>query len=262
MQIDWITVVAQLLNFAVLVALLRRFLYGPIVDTIDRREQSIAERAEAAEMTQAEAMAAAERLEAERRALAASRTTALDEARREAGALREQLLDQGRQEIAETRERWRAELRREEESFLVQLRQEMAQQVGRLGRRVLQDLAGREFETAIVDSFLRQLDRLEEPTVSSIRPATSDEIATVHLSFEPEAALRDRITRGVRHRFGDEVEVRLQRAPELLCGIALHINGRKLAWSVDQYLAEVEESVTNLLAEVAAPAATGQHAGS
>ncbi len=254
MQIDWVTVVAQLLNFAVLVALLRRFLYGPILRTIDRREQAIAARVGEAETKRAEAEADAERLAAARAELEATRTQFLDGVRREAGALRDQLLEEGRQEVADTRERWRAELRREEEAFRVQLRQEMAQQAARLGRRVLRDLAARDFEAAIVDAFLRRLGALEEPALAKIRPEAAGQVATVHLSFEPDAALRDRIAKGVRQHFGSEVEVRFQRAPELLCGVALHINGRRLSWSVDQYLAEVEESVANLLAEAAAPA--------
>ena len=42
MTIDWITVAAQIANFLVLVWLLRRFLYRPILDGIDAREAEIA----------------------------------------------------------------------------------------------------------------------------------------------------------------------------------------------------------------------------
>ena len=44
MAIDWITVGAQIANFLVLVYLLKRFLYGPIVRAMERREQTIAAR--------------------------------------------------------------------------------------------------------------------------------------------------------------------------------------------------------------------------
>jgi F-type H+-transporting ATPase subunit b len=37
MLIDWFTVGAQVLNFLILVWLLKRFLYGPILDAIDAR---------------------------------------------------------------------------------------------------------------------------------------------------------------------------------------------------------------------------------
>ena len=41
MAIDWFTVGAQVINFLVLVYLLKRFLYGPIIRAMDRREQAI-----------------------------------------------------------------------------------------------------------------------------------------------------------------------------------------------------------------------------
>ncbi len=58
MSIDWITVVAQLLNFLVLVWLLKRFLYRPILDGIDAREVEISTRM--AEATEARKKAEAE----------------------------------------------------------------------------------------------------------------------------------------------------------------------------------------------------------
>ncbi len=42
MLIDWFTVGAQVVNFAILVWLLKRFLYKPIIDAIDAREKRIA----------------------------------------------------------------------------------------------------------------------------------------------------------------------------------------------------------------------------
>ena len=44
MLIDWFTVGAQVLNFLVLVWLLKRFLYKPVLDAIDAREKGIASR--------------------------------------------------------------------------------------------------------------------------------------------------------------------------------------------------------------------------
>ncbi len=48
MGADWFTVVAQIINFLILVALLKRFLYGPIIRAMDRREAEIASRMDAA----------------------------------------------------------------------------------------------------------------------------------------------------------------------------------------------------------------------
>ena len=42
MLIDWFTVAAQALNFLILVWLMKRFLYKPILHAIDAREERIA----------------------------------------------------------------------------------------------------------------------------------------------------------------------------------------------------------------------------
>ena len=42
MPINWFTVVAQVINFLILVWLLKRFLYKPILHAIDEREKGIA----------------------------------------------------------------------------------------------------------------------------------------------------------------------------------------------------------------------------
>ena len=42
MLIDWFTVIAQIVNFLILVALLKHFLWGRLVRVIDDREQRVA----------------------------------------------------------------------------------------------------------------------------------------------------------------------------------------------------------------------------
>ena len=55
MPIDWFTVVAQAINFLILVWLLKRFLYKPILHAIDEREKGIAAQLAEAEAKKAEA---------------------------------------------------------------------------------------------------------------------------------------------------------------------------------------------------------------
>ena len=42
MEIDWFTVIAQVINFLILVWLLKRFLYKPVLNAIAEREKKIA----------------------------------------------------------------------------------------------------------------------------------------------------------------------------------------------------------------------------
>ncbi len=49
MKIDWFTLIAQVINFLILVWLLRRFLYKPILKAVDEREKKIASQLKDAE---------------------------------------------------------------------------------------------------------------------------------------------------------------------------------------------------------------------
>lgn len=55
MLIDWFTVIAQVLNFLILVWLLKRFLYKPILNAIDEREKRVAAELADADAKEAEA---------------------------------------------------------------------------------------------------------------------------------------------------------------------------------------------------------------
>ena len=55
MLIDWFTVSAQVVNFLILVWLMKRFLYKPILHAIDAREQRIAKKIADADAKRAEA---------------------------------------------------------------------------------------------------------------------------------------------------------------------------------------------------------------
>ena len=92
MSIDWFTFAAQLLNFVLLVWLLKRFLYRPILNAIAAREKRIA--AELANATAVEAEAQQERntLEHNNRDFELQRDTLLDQARAEAKAEYERLV--------------------------------------------------------------------------------------------------------------------------------------------------------------------------
>jgi F0F1-type ATP synthase, subunit b len=54
-SIDWVTVIAQTANFLVLVYLLKRFLYSPVLEAMDQREQRVKDRLEHAQQRENDA---------------------------------------------------------------------------------------------------------------------------------------------------------------------------------------------------------------
>ena len=62
MKINWFTVIAQVINFLILVWLMKRYLYKPVLNAIDEREKKIAAQLADAEAKKAEGCALPARL--------------------------------------------------------------------------------------------------------------------------------------------------------------------------------------------------------
>src|SRR5579871_6662523 len=101
MLIDWFTVGAQTLNFIILVWLLKRLLYRPILNAIDAREKRIVAQLAQADAKKAEASAQRDEFQRKNEAFDQQRAALLAHARQEAQLERQRLLDEARQ-AAET----------------------------------------------------------------------------------------------------------------------------------------------------------------
>jgi len=245
-EIDWITTVAQAVNFVILVLLLRHFLYGRIQDALDRREEEIRARTEAAERREEEAAGEAERHRVEREELQEKRAELLREARETAEAERSRRLEEIRAEADQARERWRQGLRREREDFLRELRDRAASGTWTMVRRILEDLADEDLQASAVRTFERRLGEARDDPALREAVAAADELL-VRSAFELSPEERSRLERVLEDALGSTAVCRFETAPELVLGLRLEARDRELQWTMRDHLAALEERVEDLL---------------
>jgi len=249
--IDWFTVVAQIVNFLILVALLRYFLYGRLVAAMERRQQEIAARWDEAHQQRE---AAANELEAARdknRQLDEQREALLAKVRDEVDDYRRQLTAKVRSEVDALQSRWADAIREETDAFLRDLRRRAAEEIVAIARRALSDLAGADLERQIVRRFLHDLDQLGEPERHAVIASLEEShrvavVQTVHpLTGELQTSIRDLL----RERLLKDLEVRFEQSGDLLCGIALHTDAHKLAWDLRDYFLALQQELRSALEE-------------
>lgn len=249
MLIDWFTVGAQVLNFLVLVWLLKRFLYKPILDAIDAREQRIAAEITDAEATRAEADRERSAFERKNAVFDAQRAELLAEAKAAAKAEFERLLEQAREDSEVQRTRWQQALRDERENLSQALSLRTREEVFAIARKVLTDLAATSLEERLAEVFIRRLREMDgdAKAVLSKALATTSEPARVRSAFELPAAQRETIETALREGFATETPIRFETVPDLVSGIELATNGQKLAWSITDYLGSLEKGIDAML---------------
>jgi F-type H+-transporting ATPase subunit b len=250
MQIDWLTVGAQIVNFLILVWLLQHFLYGPITRAMASREQRIAERLDEAEKKRRAAEEEARSYRQKQEELEQSRNELMQEARDAAAEARASLEQAARDEVASRKRGWLEQLTAERQSFAQDLRRRSADAFYAVARRALGDLADAELEAQIVQGFIRRLDALDEETLEKLEAGAGadDGHVVVESRFELEAGLKRQLTRAIHDRLGSNLHVDYQEAESLDVGIALVAGSQHVAWSIGHYLDDLERAVDDELA--------------
>lgn len=260
MLIDPFTVAAQVLNFLILIWLLRRVLYGPITRAMDARDSRIRKDIEDARRLQAEAAAIREQLEQEKAAFAAERDARLTEMRAELEDWRRTQMDAARAEINAARERWQRALAQEQQAALGELRRRVVHEVLSLVRQALRDLADTDLEERIVGRFLSRLRELTPAERERLRAAAESDGHRIHV--RTSAALSDadraRLRDGIGDALGVPLALHVDTATEPGVGVELRAGGLKVAWSLNEYLEALEHRLSAALDE--APAFDDDHA--
>src|SRR5699024_4226860 len=149
MSIDWITVLAQIANFLLLVWLLKRFLYRPILDGIDAREAEITKRMAQAGIAKQQANAAEADFRQQQARLQESQEQRIAEAMDASKAQRDALLAEARKRLEQEQQDWQRYLTTEREKFTAKLQRSGEQALVELTRKALIDLADETLEAAI-----------------------------------------------------------------------------------------------------------------
>ncbi|MEX0449241.1 F0F1 ATP synthase subunit delta [Spiribacter sp. 221] len=248
MAIDWVTVAAQVVNFLILVFLLKRFLYNPVIRVMDRREQRISDRLERARVREEEAESRAEEYEQAQQALAAERDRRLEAARQEAEESRQRLIDEARAEVAERRQQWRDALSSDQERVEHALHRQVVESVTDIARRVLDDLAGESLEARVVERFLERLENDDDVSRDDLESLLDENSRLlVRSRFELGEPARKRLAEVLENRLGRVPELRVETDDSLICGIAVEGEGQRIGWSIDAYMDMVDRQLGNLL---------------
>lgn len=249
MLIDWFTVVAQVINFLILVWLLKRFLYQPILDAIDAREKRIAAKIADADEKETEAQKQREEYEQKNKLFDQQRNARMNEVLEAVKTERAQLLDAVRQESEDLRARLQQSLRNEQHSLNEELSRRAREEVLAIARKTLSDLAGTSLEQRMTDIFLDRLRELSTAQITELKSVFKKSSAAlrVRTAFKLSAQQKAAIETVIGEILGKEKPVEFDIVPDLVSGIEIISDGRKIAWSIADYLGSLARSVDDLL---------------
>lgn len=244
MLIDWFTVIAQIVNFLILVYLLKRFLYKPILNAIEERERRIASQLEDAAKQKAEATQEREQYEHLNEDLNQKKATLLKEAQTAADTERQHLLDEAKKEYSSLRKNLQASLTAEKATLDGELKHRTQQEVFNIARKVLTDLSGTTLEGQIANVFLQKIKTLGKEESEQLRSSfKTSEPLTVRSAFDLSPEQQSRFAEAIKKLLGADAQVQFRTSPEEVGGIELSAGGYKIAWTIAEYLDGLEKRI-------------------
>lgn len=244
MLIDWFTLAAQIVNFVILVWLLKKFLWGKLIQAIDDREKRVEARLAEAAQKDKDAAEHLEQIDARAAEQERQRGELLTQARREAAQLRLELTQQARDSVGRQETEWREDLEREKLEFLDEVRQRAGAEVLSVVRRALTELASADIQHCAAEVFL---ERLESSSPASLQELASAGTVQVLTAADLPPELRRRMDAALTARLGGHVRLEFVRSPQMSWGIELRGKGRSICWTPESYLESLDEGLRKAL---------------
>jgi F-type H+-transporting ATPase subunit b len=249
--IDYFTTFSQIINFMVLVFLLRHFLYRPVIKAMDEREQKIASRLKEADQKKAEAEQAAESYRKTEQEMLNRRTEMMARVEAEVLAVRSDLMKKAREEVEASRASWFQAMNRQKDDLLADMSRRAGDDVYSIARRALKDLANEDLETHIIDMFLGRLQDLSDAERDALREFSRDQEGKVLVrsAFDLPGPVRQKIAEAMKGLTGRDVSMQFEVDKKLISGIELSANNIRIAWSIAGYLDDLRSDLSLAMEE-------------
>lgn len=156
--IDVKLLIAQIINFSILLFLLYRFLYKPILKILKERSQKIEKSLKEAEKIEEE-LKQAEEVKAERILQAQKEAyNIIKKAEKEAHKIREEILAQTQKEISVLREKAEEEIKKKKKLLIEETRREIADLIILASQKMLIEKWDREKDKKFVEKILEEIN--------------------------------------------------------------------------------------------------------
>lgn len=244
MSFDLWTVGLQVVNFLVLVWLLERLLYRPVLAVIGRRQKQI-EQLQQADQAAHDALAAEQaRLQAARDQVAAERARALEEAHAQAREERARLEEEARDEMSRLLVSGRARLQQERSDVVRSLRRKSVELGVQLAKRLLSATTPGDGDEPFVQTVCEQLRDMSTADQGRLLAGVDDGTVVRVVTAQPLADVQQQQCRArICAALGRTVTMTFSDDEGLIAGIEVFFPGLVLRHCWRDALAASEDSL-------------------
>ena len=234
MELNWSTFVIEIINFLVLVWILKRFLYQPVLDAVARRRAAIEKQLAEAQQHHVDAEELKRRYENRLSDWEQERLQAIEKLNNELENNRVLQLEKLKQELAKEAEKIQVMRARQEKQKTSEIEQRALSQSAEFASRLLSVAAGPELENRLFDLLLEGIACMPEEQINVLDKKTSDapEFIRVTSAYSLTADKRDKLEADLISVTGLSLPVHYEVDTTLLAGLEIIIGDWSLQLNV------------------------------
>ncbi len=250
MGVDTFTLITQIINLVILIWLLKKFLYTPILKAVDTRQAKIAERLNTAREQADKAIEQQNIYQEKIVSFEQERQNMFEEARKEAEHIRSALIEEAKEEVIKSRNQWQKELLNEKKAFDDNLKNLLLKQFKIFADQSIKQMAGVSLQSLIENEFKQKLINLSVKEKNLFMKHLSQNkcitiLSAVKMSPEQKKDMSLFLLKTLN--ISDNIRFEFKEDKTLLSGLELQIGEQTISWNMRQYLNQFE---TNLDAAI------------
>lgn len=237
MQINWFTFIAQIVNFLILVLLLKHFLFNRILNRMDERSQKIKDQLESAKKEKKEANQKKNELNEKYQKLEKQKEDFLEKAKKDVDEQKQKMLENAKQDVDHKYELWLSALENEQQDLLQGFEKKSRQYIFKISDYILANLADSSLQKRIIDCFTDYYHQLPDDQKKSLEKAIQE---TKKLVVETAIPLDSNFQKQLSDLLPASIQqINFQTNTDLVAGIRLRVNGYKMDWNIQASLQDL-----------------------
>lgn len=223
MELNWSTFALEIVNFLILVWILKRFLYQPILGVIARRREGVEKTLSDAQALKDEAEAMKDKYQHRLADWEQEKAGAREALQQEIQAERNRQLERLQTALAQEREKDRILAERRQEELARRQEEASIGLAARFVQRLLARFAGPELEARIIEATLEDLTQLPADQQTALQTTYGNNAVPLQVTsaYPLDRVRRDQLQQALERLLGAAADCRFQQDPELIAGLRI-----------------------------------------
>ena len=252
MNINWSTVFFQIINFWIIVWILKKYLFKPVLSSMDKREKTIQNRLKEAEKAKVEAEKEKQNLLNKMASIEQSKSSILAEAYKKADAEYAVLLKSFNAEMMGKRAAFEEQIISEREFLRNSIKDLAGKTLLQTISDALKNLANADVEKVVLENFVEKLKSKDVEKLDELKKYyKKNKQLSINTSFDLDKKTVQSISNIVAEIIDEKnPDINFAKRDDILTGVEIVCPPLLISYGVNTYLSEFKRNLDDGLAEL------------